>query len=129
MLASPATAEGLLQPGAYEVEVRMELPHLESWSARSTAIICLPHPGGALPVLSANNPLADCPAETVRREGGALRFAIVCPGINAARARAVFDLAPDAFEGRIAMTMGGKNMTMTEVQRGRRLGPCPAPAG
>jgi hypothetical protein len=31
---------------------------------------------------------------------------------------------PGAFEGRIAMVMGGKNMTMTEVQSGRRVGGC-----
>jgi hypothetical protein len=31
---------------------------------------------------------------------------------------------PSAFEGRIAMVMGGKNMTMSEVQTGRRVGSC-----
>jgi hypothetical protein len=32
------------------------------------------------------------------------------------------------FRARIAMTMGAKNMTMTEVQTGRRIGSCPLAA-
>ncbi len=63
-------------------------------------------------------------AGEVERDGDALRFAIACEGRGAARASAVYRLLPEAFEGRIAMVMGGKNMTMTEVQSGRRIGPC-----
>ena len=127
ILASAAQAEALLQAGAYEVEVRLELPNL-AWSATSSATFCLPHADGPpLPVLSANNPLARCPAENVRREGAILRFDIICEGTNAARARAVYDLYPERFEGRIAMVMGVKNMTQTEFQTGRRVGPCDPP--
>ena len=74
--------------------------------------------------MSANNPLASCPASDVERDGATLRFDILCEGRGAARARAVYKLRPNAFEGRIAMVMGGKNMTMTEVQNGRRVGSC-----
>ena len=36
----------------------------------------------------------------------------------------------DAFTGHIAMVMGAKNMTMTEVQHARRVGECsPAKLG
>jgi hypothetical protein len=56
-----------------------------------------------------------------------LRFDILCEGRGAAWASAVYRLMPDAFEGRIAMVMGGKNMTMTEVQSGRRIGACDPP--
>jgi Protein of unknown function (DUF3617) len=117
----------LLQDGAYEVRVRLELPNVLSWSAAaSTTTVCLPYGGtnGALPVLSSNNPLAKCPASNVQRDGATLRFDIVCEGRGAARAQAVYELMPGAFEGRIAMVMGGKNMTMTEVQTGRRIGSC-----
>ena len=117
----------LLQDGAYEVQVRLELPNVLSWTAAgSTTTICLPYGGtnGALLVLSSNNPLANCPASNVQRDGATLRFDIVCEGRGAARARAVYELMPGAFEGRIAMVMGGKNMTMTEVQSGRRVGGC-----
>jgi hypothetical protein len=33
-------------------------------------------------------------------------------------------LSPDKFSGNVAMVMGAKNMTMTEVQRARRVGDC-----
>jgi hypothetical protein len=36
----------------------------------------------------------------------------------------VYELSPNAFNGRVAMVMGAKNMTMTEVQHGRRIGEC-----
>jgi hypothetical protein len=124
-VAAGASQAETVMPGAYEVEVRLEMPNL-AWSAVSTTTICLPAPDGRppLPVLSANNPLARCPAENLRREGAMLRFDIICEGRNAARARATYDLFPERFEGRIAMTMGGKNMTMTEIQTGRRVGAC-----
>lgn len=130
LLAAAAQAEPtetLPEAGAYEVRVRLELPNVQHRAA-STATICFPYTGGMngapFPVLSGNNPLARCPASNVRREGAILRFDILCAGRGSAWARAVYTLAPGAFEGRIAMTMGGKNMTMTEVQTGRRIGPC-----
>jgi hypothetical protein len=130
--AAPAEPkENLPQAGAYEVRVRLEMPNVQHRAA-STATICFPYAGGTngapFPVLSGNNPLARCPASNVRREGAMLRFDILCEGRGAAWARAVYTLGPAAFEGRIAMTMGGKNMTMTEVQAGRRIGPCAPPA-
>jgi hypothetical protein len=36
-------------------------------------------------------------------------------------------LAADHFAGRVAMVMGGKNMTMAEVQRAKRVGDCGSP--
>jgi hypothetical protein len=42
----------------------------------------------------------------------------------------VYELSSNAFTGRIAMVMGAKNMTMTEVQHARRIGECsPAKLG
>jgi Protein of unknown function (DUF3617) len=134
MLAGGAQAgpsEALLQDGAYEVRARLELPNIVNWAATSTATVCLPYAdgenGAPFPVLSRNNPLAKCPASNVERDGATLRFDIVCEGRGAAWARAVYKLMPGAFEGRIAMVMGGKNMTMTEVQSGRRVGGCESP--
>jgi hypothetical protein len=134
MLAVSAQAEPsgrLLQEGAYEVRVRLELPNVVNYAATSTTTICLPYGdgenGAPFPVLSSNNPLGKCPASNVERDGATLRFDIVCEGRGAAMARAVYTLMPRAFEGRIAMVMGGKNMTMTEVQAGRRVGSCASP--
>lgn len=123
--ASPGLAAESLADGAYEVRYRLELPHVES-RGEEMATVCLSGAGGAsaFPVLSANNPLAHCPAQNIRRDGDAVLFEIVCPGGNSAKAQGLFDLRRDAFDGRIAMNMGGKNMTMTEVQRGRRVGDC-----
>ena len=120
--------ESLLPAGSYEVRYRLELPHLESWAIEKTRTICVADGGtkdaAPLPVLSGNNPLATCPAGNVHREGAALQFDIRCPGRNEARAHAAYTLLPGGFKGRIAMVMGAKNMTMTEVQVGRRIGRC-----
>ena len=128
--AARADAAALLQAGAYEVSVRLELPHLEDAGATRTVTICVSTEGAAgthgLVVLSENNPLTRCPATNARQQGDTLTFDIVCPGGNAAVASARYVLGPDTFQGRIAMKMGGKNMTMTETQSGRRVGTCPA---
>jgi len=120
--------QAVMQGGSYEVTFRLEIPHVENWAVDKTRTICVPTASGAgdvaLPVLSGNNPLATCPVHNIRREGTMLRFDIACPGRNAARATAVYTLMPHAFKGRIAMVMGAKNMTMTEVQVGHRIGSC-----
>lgn len=118
----------VLERGAYEVRVRLEMPHLERWAASRATTICLPASeasgGPPLPVLSANNPLAACPAVNIRRMGANLAFDILCEGRGAARAHAAYTLSQSGFRGRILMIMGGKNMVMTEVQAGRRIGEC-----
>jgi len=127
-----AAPQTVLTNGFYEVEVRLELPHLESWATTKQVTICIADPDGAgrrgFAVLSDNNPLAACPVSNVRQEGERLTFDIRCEGHNAATASAAYLLSPERFRGRIAMTMGGKNMTMTETQVGRRIGDCPAAA-
>ncbi len=129
--AGAGAPQATLMNGAYEVEVRLELPHLESWAVKKLATVCISDPddsgGRGLAVLSGNNPLARCPISKVQQDGERLTFDIICEGRNAARASATFLLASQQFRGRIAMVMGGKNMTMTETQVGRRIGDC-APA-
>jgi hypothetical protein len=131
LLSGPAqadTADQLLRAGAYEVEVRLEIPNVVNWTADKTETICVSDAPVAtrppLPVLSDNNPFEDCPSRNVSRDGRSLRFEIVCEGFNMAKARAAYTLAADRFEGRIAIVLGAKNMTMTEVQAGRRVGAC-----
>lgn len=127
LAAFAAAADGAgPRPGAYEVSYRLELPHIESRDETVTRVCIGDAAQTGLPVLSGNNPLAHCPVTNVRRDGTELLFDIACPGGNAAKAQALFDLRADGFEGRIAMNMGGKNMTMTEVQRGRRVADCDA---
>ena len=114
--------------GSYEITARLEVPHLERWGVDKTTIICLPDslsPGNIpIPVVSANNPFAKCSAANLLAEGSKLEYDIVCPERGAARGHAVYQLSSNAFTGRIAMVMGAKNMTMTEVQHARRIGEC-----
>lgn len=127
LLSAPAAAAPL-QDGAYEIEVKLELPHLEDMTPKKLVTLCLSSEPGpsvhGIAVLSDNNPLAKCPISNVREAGSELTFDIACEGKNSAKASAKYDLAPDRFRGRITMQMGGKNMTMSEVQAGRRVGAC-----
>ena len=114
--------------GSYEITARLELPHLERWAVDKMATICLPSTRSSgeipVPILSANNPFAKCTAANLVTEGATLQYDIVCPGRGAAKAHATYTLSPDKFSGHVAMVMGAKNMTMTEVQRARRVGDC-----
>lgn len=119
--------ETWLASGAYQIEVILELPHVLETNTRKTEIVCLSSEEAAafsLSVLSSNNPLRACPRSSVAAAPGTVSFDILCPGVNSARGHATYTIAHDTFSGRIDMKMGGKNMTMTEVQSGKRIGPC-----
>jgi hypothetical protein len=123
---SEAASLGALEPGAYEIQMRLELPHLEDMNVSKTSIVCLTDgPSHGLVVLSDNNPLAKCPISNVRQAGNSLTFDIICQGENQGIASAQFTLSGDSFSGAFEMKMGGKNMTMTERQTGHRIGACP----
>ena len=120
--------------GSYELTARLELPHLERWGVDKTTTICLSNSRGPdeipVPVVSANNPFARCFATNLAADGSKLEYDIVCRERGSARGHAVYELSTNAFTGRIAMVMGAKNMTMTEVQHARRIGECsPAKLG
>jgi hypothetical protein len=129
-LAAPASADALLQPGLYDIELRVELPNLGDALPPKHIQRCMEKAeaanSGGFVVLMENNALANCPVSDHKSDGNRVTFQIKCPGGNSAKATAVFDLAGERFEGRITMNMGGKNMTMSEVQRGARVGGCPA---
>ena len=116
-----------MRAGNYEVEVRVELPYLGDINAKTVTHVCLSADQGnnyGMGVLSANNPLAKCPTLNIRQEKDELTFEIICEGKNEAKATAKYLLASEHFSGRITMKMGGKNMTITEIQAGRRIGVC-----
>ncbi|MGD9512425.1 MAG: DUF3617 domain-containing protein, partial [Geminicoccaceae bacterium] len=89
-------------------------------------ILCLGGESGKLqvPILSPNNPFTGCEARDLERSATQLRYRIVCPGRDSARALARYQLSADGFRGEVAMLLGGKNMTLSEHQVGRRLGDC-----
>ena len=121
--------EAPLPGGLYEVTSRLELPHVERWAIDKKTEVCF---GGAargaipLPVLSENNPFRHCAATALVFENGRLEYDIACPGRADARAHAAYAITPGRFSGRIAMVLGAKNMTMTEVQDAVRTGDCEA---
>lgn len=130
-LCQAHAGENPVVAGWYDVDVRLELPHVEDLNMKKTTAVCvLPDSKDGtrgLAVLGDNNPLSQCPASNVRENGSLLTFDIICEGTNAARASASYVLAGEAFRGRIVMKMGGKNMAMSETQVGRRVGACPEP--
>ena len=123
--------EAALPAGSYAITTRLEIPHLERWAIDKTTTICLSgHATGGrmpIPVVSDNNPYAKCAAANLVIDHGRLEYDVLCPGRGSAKAHATYSLGPDHFAGRVAMVLGGKNMTMTEVQRARRVGDCGSP--
>jgi hypothetical protein len=126
--AAAEEAAPSLRGGSYEITYRLELPHVERWAIDKTTTICLSDAKGPvpapLPVLSENNPFKECTAMNIRQTGSSLGYDIRCVGRDAAKAHAAYTVSPGQFKGRVAMVMGAKNMTMTEVQSGRRVGGC-----
>jgi hypothetical protein len=115
-------------PGLYEIIARLELPHVERWAIDHATTLCLPITQSdseiPIPVVSANNPFVQCAAANLAGDGKTLQYDIVCPGRGAAKGHAVYSVSADAFSGRVAMVMGAKNMTMTEIQSARRISDC-----
>jgi hypothetical protein len=127
--AKPSCAEERLpQSGSYEITARLELPHLERWAVDKATIVCLrdflSNDNLPVPIVSANNPFANCNAANMIMKTSKLEYDIVCPGRGAAKGHAIYILSANTFSGRVAMVLGGKNMTMTEVQQGHRTGEC-----
>lgn len=125
----PACAEGRLpQGGSYELAARLELPHLERWAVDKRTIICLPSflkdDDLPIPIVSANNPFAKCRVANVTIKIPKLEYDIVCPERGAAKGHASYLFSAGTFSGRVAVVLGGKNMTMTELQLARRIGDC-----
>jgi hypothetical protein len=127
--AGPALAgDAWLPDGAYQMVTRLELPHLERYAVDSAHPVCFA--GGwasgaiPIPVESANHPFASCASQHIALGANTIEYDIACPGRDSARAHASYRATDAGFVGRVAMVMGGKNMTMTEVVRARRLGAC-----
>ena len=135
MAAPPALCEtrideASLPIGSYAITTRLELPHLERWAIDKSTTICLSGraAGGRMPIpiLSDNTPFATCVAANLVVDRGRLEYDVLCPGRGSAKAHATYSLGTDHFAGRVVMVLGGKNMTMTEVQHAQRVGDCSA---
>ena len=124
-MVAGARADEAPSPGLYEITSRLELPHVERWAIDKKTRVCVGTARGIpLPVLSDNNPFRHCAATAPVFQNGRLEYDIACPGRADASAHAAYAITPGGFTGRIAMVLGAKNMTMTEVQDAVRMGEC-----
>jgi hypothetical protein len=122
-------ADSVLTPGLYEVTFTLELPNVATTGiGPGTVRHCITAAslasGEAFAILS-DNPLRACPVVDYVLERDRARYRVACAGPNAPRATGTFDLTANGYRGAINMDMGGKNMTMSERHRARRLGSCP----
>jgi hypothetical protein len=127
VVAASYGAELALPPGLYQVEVRIGLPNVQDVAAPQLVTRCLRpddlKSGQAFFVLS-DNPLKHCALVDYQTTDSAALYRIVCAGPNKGNAMAVFDTKGSTYRGTIRMNMGGKNMTMSETQAGKRIGDC-----
>jgi hypothetical protein len=120
-------ADPFLTPGLYQVEVRIGLPNVQDAAAPITLTRCVSpadlKSGRAFFVLS-DNPLKNCDLLDYQVTADTATYRIACRGPNMGSAVAVFETARTTYRGNIEMNLGGKNMTMSETQVGRRIGDC-----
>ncbi len=128
MAAAGGLPHGLahgLAHGAYRVAVHIALPNVETRDYDFETVICWR--GTADPAMPLGplgpGPLATCPAEARETEEG-VAVTTACPGPNAGFAIADYRRTPDGFSGQVQMNLGGKNMTLAELQRATRTGDC-----
>jgi len=128
-LHAASAGETALQPGLYEVTFTLEMPNvIATGVGPGTVRRCVTaedlRTGNAFGVLG-DNPIRSCPLRDYVASADRVQYRIECAGPNTPFATGVFELTAASYRGLITMNMGGKNMTMSERQRGRRVGACP----
>lgn len=68
-------------------------------------------------------PLKRCPSKVAAIKDG-IAVKTTCLGPNAGWGSGTYTITPTGFKATVEMNMGGKNMTLKEIQRGTRLGSC-----
>jgi hypothetical protein len=128
MVAGFAHAGGLgVEPGLYEIEVRVGLPNVLEVGPPGRLTRCLTAgdiESGQAFLVRSENPIRACGLTDYAASGAAVRYRVRCPGPNAASGEAEFEATGQGYRGAIRMQMGGKNMTMSETQTAVRLGDC-----
>lgn len=110
------------EPGLYEIGYRLEMPHLERYATQRSAQVCIAD--APMPVMSGNGAFEGCDISRLSREDSRMSYELVCAGRSGARASARYRFHAGGFAARIAVKLGAKNMTLLEIQSGRRLGDC-----
>ena len=125
-VAAPALGvAGGLPEGRYRVAVHIALPNVETRDYDFETEICWRGPDDpAMPLGPVGpGPLVRCPSEAQETPDG-VTVTTSCGGPNAGFAVASYRRTAEGFTGRVEIDLGGKNMTMAELQRGVRAGPC-----
>ena len=124
LIPALAAADGL-PSGAYRVSVHIALPNVETRDYDFETTICwrgADDPEMPLGPLG-TGPLARCPSQARDTPEG-VTVTTTCPGPNTGFARAHYRRTDAGFTGGVEMDLGGKNMTLSEVQRAIRTGDC-----
>jgi hypothetical protein len=123
----PVAADGRRAGGLYRVEVVVEMPDVLRPIPFSVVERCVAadETDGAFLRIVSNPKIAACPLVGRSLDRDRLTLAVACGRVDNGRASARYELGEASYTGRIEVTMAGKNMTMTEVQRPVRLGDCP----
>ena len=128
LLGSSTGVATELQPGLYEIDVLLELPHLREHGEHRTVQKCLTlqqiNAHDAFSILTPT-PLSTCKRLVHCKSPSHCQFSVHCKGRDGASAKGIFQKSSRSFTGRIKMNMGGKNMIVFETQTGRWLKDCP----
>src|SRR5712692_5990119 len=120
----PAAADPLLATGLYQVEVRIALPNVQDVAAPMVLNRCVSADdlkSGQAFFVRSDNPLRNCDLLDYQVTDSTASYRIACLGPNRGRAVALFETTATTYRGSIKMNMGGKNMTMSETQIGKRI--------
>jgi hypothetical protein len=127
-----AQERALLEPGLYEVTVTLALPNVKEIPLLEKIERCITpatlRDGSAFGVLS-ENPAKSCNRLDYEMSDGSATFRVDCLRPNSASGKGVFELHRRDYRGTISLQMGGKNMTMSELQSAHRIGECRAQDG
>ncbi|MEO1492452.1 MAG: hypothetical protein AAFV19_09910 [Pseudomonadota bacterium] len=122
---APTVSPQDLAPGRYLVEVAIVLPNIQTRDYNFETEICWRGIEDRDPPLGplGPGPLKRCPSKVAAIKDG-IAVETTCLGPNAGWGSGTYKITPTGFKATVEMNMGGKNMTLKEIQRGTRLGSC-----
>ena len=118
----------VIEPGLYEISVSVQIPNVRVTNSDFVTRLCWRGTAdNAMPLGPLGpGPLRSCHAEA-RLMDERLIVDTTCDGPNAGWAVSSYRPTAAGFSGTVDINMGGKNMTVQEVQRGVRIGDCVDP--
>jgi len=127
LVTTPSLYAHELEPGLYEITVRVELPNIIDPVDQRKITRCITREeisGHDSFQIESETPLSMCQRTPICMGGQNAGFQVICKGASGGVALGDFTLSKNKFSGTIEMKMGGKNMTSVERQYGLRIGDC-----